>query len=62
MIDPGDAEKNVIPTLMLASEEESAEEVVKWEEALKVEKYVERVWGSGAWVDECEGEFGGWEV
>ena len=42
MIDPSDAEKITIPTLMLASEEEGAEEVKKWEEALKVEKYVER--------------------
>lgn len=42
MIDPADAEKISIPTLMLASEEESAEEVKKWDEALKVEKYVER--------------------
>ena len=42
MIDPADAEKITIPTLMLASEEESVEHVKKWEEALKVEKYVER--------------------
>jgi dienelactone hydrolase len=42
MMDPSDAEKITIPTLMLASEEESPEEVKKWEEALKVEKYVER--------------------
>jgi dienelactone hydrolase len=42
MIDPADAEKITIPTLMLASEEESAEEVKRWEEALKVEHHVER--------------------
>jgi dienelactone hydrolase len=41
MIDPADAEKITIPTLMLASEEESTEDVKKWEEALKVEKHVE---------------------
>ena len=41
MIDPADAEKIVIPSLMLASAEESAEEVRNWEEALKVEKHVE---------------------
>jgi hypothetical protein len=42
MLDPADEEKIVIPTLMLASEEESAEEVKKWADALKVEMHVER--------------------
>ena len=42
LIDPTDAEKITIPTLMLASEDESAEEVKKWGEALKVENHVQR--------------------
>lgn len=42
MIDAADAAEIVVPTCMLASGEENAEEVREWEEALKVEKYVER--------------------
>lgn len=41
LIDPADAERITIPTLMLASGEEDAEEVKKWEEALRVEHHVE---------------------
>jgi dienelactone hydrolase len=41
MIDAADAAKITVPTCMLASEDESVEEVKEWEEALKVEKLVE---------------------
>ncbi|KAG0650081.1 putative aim2 family [Hyphodiscus hymeniophilus] len=41
MFDPADAEKISIPTLMLASAEESAEEVMAWKAALKVDHHVE---------------------
>ncbi|KAI1439576.1 alpha/beta-hydrolase [Annulohypoxylon stygium] len=45
MIDPADAAKVKIPTMMLASEEESVEDVKKYEEALMVPKHVE-IFGS----------------
>jgi len=41
LIDSADAAQIVIPTCMLASGEENAEEVKMWSEALKVEKRVE---------------------
>jgi len=41
MIDSTDAEKVVIPMMVLASKEEPAEEVKKYGEALKVKKHVE---------------------
>ena len=41
MVSPEDAEKVGIPMCMLASKEEPAEDVKKYEEALKVKKHVE---------------------
>ncbi|KAI1458316.1 putative hydrolase [Annulohypoxylon moriforme] len=41
MIDPTDGAKVKIPTMMLASEEESVEDVKRYEENLKVPKHVE---------------------
>lgn len=41
MIDPADAAQITIPTLMLASGEESTEEVAAFQKALKVENHVE---------------------
>jgi dienelactone hydrolase len=43
MVDPADAEKITSPSLMLASKDEPAEDVKKWEAALKVPKHVETV-------------------
>lgn len=41
MVDPADAEKVKIPMMMLASKEEPAEDVKKYEDSLKVTKHVE---------------------
>lgn len=41
MVDPGDAANVKIPMMMLASKEEPAEDVKKYDEALKVTKHVE---------------------
>jgi len=41
MVDPADAEKITIPTLMIASKDEDAEAVKKFEANLKVPKHVE---------------------
>lgn len=41
MIDPSDAVKAKIPTMMLASAEEAAEDVKKYEGSLKVPNHVE---------------------
>ena len=49
MIDPADAEKITIPIAVLASGDEDAEQVKKFGEALKVEKYEE------TYGDQCHG-------
>jgi hypothetical protein len=41
-MDPAEAVKITIPTCVLASEDESAEDVEKWDKELKVEKHIER--------------------
>lgn len=41
MVDPGDAEKTVIPMMMLASMDEPKEDVEKYDAALTVPKHVE---------------------
>lgn len=41
MVNPEDAEKVTIPYLMLPSKDENAEDVKKWQQAIKVKHHVE---------------------
>ena len=41
MVDPADADNLKIPTIMLASGDEPADDVKKFEDRLKVDKHVE---------------------
>lgn len=50
LMDAKDAETITIPTCMLPSSGESVEEVEKWEEALKVDKYIKRFEQVHGWM------------
>ncbi|RDW63359.1 dienelactone hydrolase [Coleophoma cylindrospora] len=50
LLDPADAKKITIPTCVLPSTGESVEEMDKWENALKVEKYVKRFEQGHGWM------------
>ena len=50
LMDATDAEKVTIPTCILPSLGESVEDMSKWEEALKVEKYVKRFEQVHGWM------------
>lgn len=54
MIDPADAAEVTIPHCFLGSKEERAEDIAKFDAALKVEKHVEIFEDQIQWLDECQ--------